>query len=301
MKQIFGGLEGGGTKFVCVVGNSPERIVDEVRFPTTTPKETLQKAIGFFESHSLTAIGLASFGPLDLHPESSTYGHILSTPKPGWSHTDILGAFRRRFNIPVAFDLDVNAAAFGEFHLVENNRHLDSLVYFTIGTGIGAGIISNQVLTRGLQHPEVGHIYIPHDLLADPFPGMCPFHGDCLEGLASGPAVEERWGQKGAHLSSDHPAWELEATYIAYALCNTILTISPQRIILGGGVMQQDHLFPLVRNKVKKFLNGYIDSPVFSGTLEYFIVPPALGTRSGVLGALEMARNLTSELHTKVI
>ncbi len=293
--QLFGGMEGGGTKFVCAVGTGPDDIRDEIRYPTTTPDETLHRAVDFFKKHNVAAIGLAPFGPLDLNPNSPTYGSITATPKPGWSNTDIIGPFRRAFDIPLAFDLDVNAAAFGECTWVPANRELDSLVYYTIGTGIGAGVIAGGKIVHGLTHPEAGHMRIPHDRTKDPFAGNCPFHGDCFEGLATGPALAARWGQPGDSLPDDHPAWDLEAGYIAAALVNTILLLSPQRIVLGGGVMQRTHLVPLVRAKVKEMLNGYVASPVFSGSLDEFIVPPALGNKSGILGAMAMARSKMEE------
>jgi fructokinase len=294
-KIIFGGMEGGGTKFVCAVGTGLDDIREEIRFATTTPDETLAQAIAFFKKHNAAAIGLAPFGPLDLDSSSPCYGSITATPKPGWSGTNILAAFRRAFDIPLAFDLDVNAAAFGEYTCIPANRGLDTFVYFTIGTGIGAGVITYGELIHGLTHPEAGHMRLPHDLAKDPFPGICPFHVDCFEGLAAGPALEARWGQLGQALPDNHPAWELETGYISSALVNIILTISPQRIVLGGGVMERRFLFPLIRVKVKEFLNGYVASPVFAGELDDFIVPPALGKRSGILGAIAMAKLLAKK------
>jgi len=290
MKKLYGGMEGGGTKFVCAVGSGPDEIVEEVRFPTTTPGETLGQAIVFFQKYSLSAIGLAPFGPLDLNPASPTYGSITTTPKPGWAGTHLVAAFKNAFDIPLAFELDVSAAAFGEYTWIPENRNLDSLVYFTIGTGIGAGVITNGKITHGLTHPEAGHMRLPHDYKKDPFPGDCPFHGDCFEGMASGPALARRWRKPAETLPDDHPAWELEAAYIAYALVNVILLLSPQRIVLGGGVMEHEPLFPAIRGKVQGLLNSYIASPVLTGTMIDFIVPPALGKRSGVLGALALAK-----------
>ncbi len=293
MEKLYGGMEGGGTKFVCAVGTRPDEIIDEIRFPTTTPEETLDQAIAFFKKFNLDAIGLAPFGPLDLNPASPAFGSITVTPKPGWSNTDILGRFRRHFDIPMAFDLDVNLAAFGEYHWLPENRGLDSLVYFTIGTGIGAGVIVHGKVVHGLTHPEAGHMRLPHDWQKDPFPGSCPFHGDCFEGLANGPAIGNRWGQQGNMLSDDHPAWELEAEYIAHALANVIFLLSPQRIVLGGGVMERRQLFPLIRRKVREDLNGYIVSSVMTGSLNEYIVSPSLGKRSAILGAIAMAKQLT--------
>lgn len=292
MKKLIGAMEGGGTKFVCAVGSGPDEIVEEVRFPTTTPNETLGQAIAFFQKYNLSAIGLASFGPLDLNTASPTYGSITTTPKPGWTGTDVLAAFQHTFNMPLAFELDVNAAAFGEYSWIPDNKRLESLVYFTIGTGIGAGIIINGKVTHGLTHPEAGHMRLPHDRKKDPFPGTCPFHGDCFEGMASGPALARRWGKPAEMLPDDHPAWEQEALYIAYALANVILTLSPQRIVLGGGVMEHQSLFPSIRGKVRGLLNGYLTSPMLTGTMEDYIVPPALGKRSGMLGALALAETL---------
>jgi len=291
MHKLYGGMEGGGTKFVCAVGRGPDEIIAETRFPTAMPDETLDQAVAFFKKYPLAAIGLAPFGPMDLNPASLGYGSITATPKPGWSNADILGRFRSQFDLPLAIDLDVAAAAFGEFFWLPENQGLESLVYFTIGTGIGAGSIIHGKVVHGLTHPEGGHIRIPHDWKKDPFTGTCPFHGDCFEGLANGPAIAKRWGQPAESLPADHPAWELEATYIAHALNSVIYLISPQRIVLGGGVMQQPQLFPLIRQKVREELNGYIPSPVFNSTMEGYIVPPGLGKRSGILGAMAMAKN----------
>lgn len=291
MTKLYGGMEGGGTKFVCAVGTGSGNIIDEIRIPTTSPSETIDQAVGFFLNFDLAAIGLAPFGPLDLNPASSTFGSITSTPKPGWSETNIVAPFQKAFHIPISIDLDVNAAAFGEFSLIPDNRALDSLAYFTIGTGIGAGFIINRKVTHGLSHPEAGHMRLPHDRKRDPFPGICPFHGDCFEGMASGPALASRWRKPAETLPNNHPAWDLEAMYIAYALVNVILTVSPQRIVLGGGVMNHKQLFPSIRAKVEKLLNGYPAMPVLTGSMEEYIVPPALGNRSGVLGAMALAKS----------
>jgi fructokinase len=289
MEKLYGGMEGGGTKFVCAVGTGPDEIIAETRFPTTTPEETLEQAIAFFKKYKLAGIGLAPFGPLDLNPASPGYGSITATPKPGWSNANILGTFRKQFDLPMAFDLDVNAAAFGEFTWVPENQGLESLVYFTIGTGIGAGILFDGKVVHGLTHPEAGHVQLPHDRQKDPFAGVCPFHGDCFEGLANGPAIAKRWGLVAQSLPVNHPAWELEATYIAEALSATIYLVSPQRIVLGGGVMEQSQLFPLIRQKVCENLNSYIASPVITAGMDEYIVAPSLGKRSGILGAMAMA------------
>lgn len=293
LNKLYGGIEGGGTKFVCMVAKSPDAVVDSVRIPTTTPAETIDNVIAFFspyvQGEELTAIGFATFGPVDLHPESPTFGYITSTPKPGWAHSDLLSRLRQEFRLPLIFESDVNAAAWGEYFWNEDNHQCDSLLYYTIGTGIGAGIVINGQLVHGLVHPEAGHIRIPHDWQADPYPGHCPFHGDCFEGLACGPAINARWGQPAETLPVDHPAWELESAYIALAVSNAICTVSPEKIVLGGGVMQQQQLFPLVRQKVKAYLNGYIQAPTLLEAVDDYIVPPSLGNRSGVLGAVALA------------
>ena len=292
MHALYGGIEAGGTKFICAVGTGPEDIRSEIRFPTTQPSETLQMAVDFFNEQEkkfgkLTALGIASFGPVDLNPASPFYGFITSTPKPGWANTDIVGIIRKEIPIPIGFDTDVNGAALGEWRWGAA-QGLDTFIYLTIGTGIGGGAMVNGNLVHGMLHPEMGHILVPHDHQLDPFPGSCPYHGDCLEGLSTGPALEKRWGQRGETLPIDHPAWGLEANYIAQALMNFVLTLSPQRIILGGGVMQQQQIFPLIRAKVQKSLNGYIRSEQILEQMDQYIVPPALGGRAGVLGAIAL-------------
>lgn len=284
---LYGAIEAGGTKFVCAVGTSPDDL-RETRFPTTTPGETIARAIEFFRTQPrVAAIGIGSFGPIDLHRDSPTYGYITTTPKPGWQNTDLAGAIRRALDVPVEFDTDVNAAALGE-HRWGAARGLDSFIYLTIGTGIGGGGLVSGKLMHGLIHPEMGHIRLPHDFARDPFPGACPFHADCLEGLASGPALEKRWGARAETLPPDHPAWALEAHYLALALVNYICTLSPQRIILGGGVMEQAHLFPLIRREVVQLLNDYVQAPAITEQIDTYIVPPTLGARAGVLGALAL-------------
>ena len=293
---LFGGVEGGGTKFLCVIGRGPDEVVAEGRIATTTPQATLSETVEFFRSESarvgtLAAIGIGSFGPVDLHEASPTWGYITTTPKPGWEHTDVAGRLRRDLGVPVAFDTDVNAAALGEARWGAA-RGLDSFVYLTVGTGIGGGGLLGGRPLHGLVHPEMGHLLLPRDRAADPFPGMCPFHGDCLEGLASGPALLARWGQPAESLPEGHPAWPLEAHYLALAVVNFVCTLSPQRIILGGGVMDQGHLFPLIRREVVDLLNGYLRVGEILDGIDSYIVPPGLGNRSGRLGALAMAERL---------
>ena len=295
MSVLFGGIEAGGNKFVCAVGAGPDDLRAYVRIATTTPAETIARTVDFFtsqaEASSLIALGIGSFGPVDPLPSSSTFGHITSTPKPGWANIDLRGQIERALHLPVAFDTDVTAAALAE-HRWGAAMGLDSLVYVTIGTGIGGGAMVNGSLLHGLIHPEMGHIRIPHDRDADPYGGNCPYHGDCFEGLACGPAIEARWGCSPNDLPSDHKAWHLEARYIAHGMANLICTLSPQRIVMGGGVMRQRHLFPLVRRQIQENLNGYVRAPEILDHIDDFIVPPALGDRSGVLGAIALAQDL---------
>lgn len=291
--ELVGGIEAGGTKFVCAVGTGPGDIRAEVRFPTTTPEETIDRAVAFFREQGLAeplrAVGIAAFGPLDPRLESPSFGHITTTPKPGWADTDLAGAIVEALDVPIGFDTDVNGAGLGEWRWGAA-QGLDTFIYLTIGTGIGGGGLINGRLMHGLIHPEMGHIRLPHDWSADPFPGRCPYHGDCLEGMASGPAMAERWGSPADTLPADHPAWELEAHYLAAALHTFICTLSPQRIILGGGVMQQPHLFPLVRRKVQESLAGYVQSPAILSAIDEYIVPPSLGAQAGVLGAFALGQ-----------
>ncbi|MGD9723977.1 MAG: ROK family protein [Pirellulales bacterium] len=294
MAQLVGGIEAGGTKFVCALGTGPDDIRAQTRIATTTPSETIGAAIAFFREQGRAvgqpaAIGIASFGPIDPDPRSPSFGHITATPKPGWSQTDLAGEVRRACGLPVGFDTDVNAAALGEQRWGAG-RGIDDLIYITIGTGIGGGGLLGGKLMHGLIHPEMGHMRIPHDLAADPYAGHCPFHGDCWEGLASGPAMSERWKQAADTLPADHPAWALEAHYLALALVNVICTVSPRRIILGGGVMSHEPLFPLVRGNVQQLLNRYVQAPAVLDDIERYIVPPGLGQRSGVLGAFALAQ-----------
>jgi fructokinase len=290
MTPQYGGIEAGGTKFVCAIGSGPDDVRAEVRFATTTPRETIGQALDFFRTHGadLAAVGIASFGPVDLDPASPTYGFITTTPKPGWQNTDLAGAVGRGLDLPVGFDTDVNGAALGE-HRWGAAQGLDTFVYLTIGTGIGGGGLVGGRLMHGLVHPEMGHVRLPHDRDADPFDGICPYHGDCLEGLASGPALEARWGQAGEDLPADHPAWPLQAHYLALALMNLVSTLSPQRIILGGGVMKKEQLFARIRTNVQTLLNGYVQSPAILEHIDRYIVPPALGGKAGVLGAIALA------------
>lgn len=293
MRRLYGAIEAGGTKFVCMVGTGPDDIRAEVRFATTSPEQTIARALEFLTAEQqregpLAAVGIASFGPIDPHPDSPTYGFITSTPKPGWANTPIAGAIARALRVPVGFDTDVNGAALAEWRWGAA-RALHSFIYLTVGTGIGGGGLMDGRLMHGLIHPEMGHIRIPHDRLADPFAGSCPFHGDCLEGLASGPAMQARWGEPAESLEDDHTGWTLEAHYLALALANFVCTLSPQRIILGGGVMSNRALLPLIRREVVRLLNNYIRAPQILDAIDEYIVEPGLGNRAGALGALALA------------
>jgi len=246
--SIFGCIEAGGTKFVCGVGTSPDDL-EVAAFPTQSPDVTLENVIGFFRERAgsqLSAVGIGSFGPVDLRPDSTTFGYITSTPKAGWQQYDLAGTVGRALEVPVGFDTDVNAAAAGEARWGAG-RGIANFIYLTVGTGIGGGAIVNGEVIHGLLHPEMGHIRVPHDLATDPYPGGCPYHQDCLEGLASGPALQARWGKPAQEWPPDHPGWKLEARYLALGLATWVCTLSPERIVLGGGVMQQEQLYPRVR------------------------------------------------------
>jgi fructokinase len=298
MSDLFGGVEGGGTKFVCTVASGPEDIRAELRYPTTTPDETIGRAIDFFEEQQrkhgkLAALGLGSFGPIDLNPDSATWGYITSTPKPGWKNTDLVGRMKDRFDLPIAWDTDVNAAALGE-HVWGAAQGLDTFIYLTIGTGVGGGGMVRGQLMHGIVHPEMGHIALPHDKEADPYPGRCPFHGDCLEGMAAGPAIDERWGVSSKELAPDHEAWVLEAAYLALGLRTFVCTLSPQRIIMGGGVMKVDGLFPRVRKRLQGLLNGYVQHGAILDDIDNYVVWPALGDQAGMLGGIALAQRALS-------
>lgn len=292
--MLYGGIEVGGTKIICAVGTGPADVQAELRYPTTTPGETIARAIAFFQQYQLAAVGIGSFGPVSLDRHAQDYGFITTTPKPGWAHTDLVGQFGQALGVPIGFDTDVNAAALGEWRWGAG-QGLDTFLYLTVGTGIGGGGISNGRLMHGLLHPEMGHILLPHDRQIDPFAGNCPYHADCLEGLASGPALKARWGVPGESLPPEHPAWALEAHYLALGCVAFVCTLSPQRIILGGGVMNQGHLFPLIRQYVQSLLNEYIQSPSILEEIDTYIMPPSLGSRVGVLGALALAEQATVE------
>lgn len=289
----IGGIEAGGTKMVCAIGDENGKIMDRVTFPTRGPKETFEDMIEYFKRWEIEALGIGCFGPIDLNKNSATYGYITSTPKPGWRDTDVVGSFKAALGVPVGFDTDVNGAILGEVTWGAA-KGADSAIYITIGTGVGVGVYVNGGLLHGLVHPEAGHMLLAKHP-SDTYEGKCPYHMTCLEGLAAGPAIEARWGRKGAELTEKSEVWELEAFYIAQAVTNYILAYSPQKIILWGGVMHQESLFPMVRKKVKEMLNGYISHEMIFTKIDEYIVKPALGEDPGILGAIKLGLLALSE------
>ena len=279
-------IEAGGTKFICGIGNEKGEIFEKISIPTTVPEETMKKVIEYFKEKEFEAMGIGSFGPIDPVKSSETYGCISKTPKPHWSDYNIVGELKKNFNVPMEFDTDVNGAALGE-SLWGAGKGLNNVMYITVGTGIGAGAVVNGKMLQGLTHPEMGHISIKRNE-NDKYKGKCPFHSDCLEGLASGPAIEERWGEKGYNLEDKNEVWELEAYYLAQALVNYILILSPERIIMGGGVMKQKHMFPLIRKNVKEFLNGYVHKKEILEDIDNYIVYPGLEENAGLMGSLAL-------------
>ena len=286
--KLFGGIEVGGTKTIVAVVSTQGEILERDQFPTTNAGDTYRRAADFCmaaaETSSLEAIGVGHFGPLSIDPRATNYGQMLRTPKPGWSNIDVRGALTPLFDCALHVDTDVNAALRGELKWGAL-RTVGDAVYVTVGTGIGAGMVSGGRFVNGRLHPEVGHMLLPRFTDDADFAGSCPFHGaQCAEGLASGPAIAKRWSTEGVNLESDHPAWDLEARYLAALCANLALVIAPQRIVLGGGVMQQTQLFDSIRRRVDEYLRGYPDTPAPD-----FIVPPGLGPNAGVLGAAAIA------------
>ncbi len=288
----IGALEAGGTKMVCAVGNEKGEILDRMTIPTETPEITIPRLLNYFKEKEPEAMGIGCFGPVDLNKHSRTYGYITTTPKLEWKNFDMVGAFKNALQIPVGFDTDVNGAALGEATW-GITRGLENSIYITVGTGVGMGIIANGKLLHGMLHPEAGHLLLrkhPSDF----YEGKCPYHGACLEGLAAGPAIEARWGKKGAELSDRSDVWKLEAYYIGQALVDLILVLSPQRIVLGGGVMHQAQMLPLVKEEVKRQLNGYICTKELED-MDSYIVLPSLNDNQGIMGALQLALNEKGE------
>ena len=292
---LFGGIEAGGTKIVCAVGVGPDRILDRTTIPTTTPAETLGRVIEYFRrqraaGREIAALGVASFGPLDLTAGSATFGHITTTTKPGWAGTDLVGTLREGLDVSIALDTDVNGAAYGE-HRWGAGRGDDTVAYVTVGTGIGGGAIVHGLPLHGLLHPEMGHLHVQRHP-ADDFAGSCPFHGDCLEGLASGPAIERRAGRAAADLGPAHQDMVLiEAHYLAQLMTSLIYMLMPHRIVIGGGVLNLAGLIEAVRAATTARLGKALDAVPATGRMDEYIVSPGLGALSGVLGALGLAEH----------
>jgi len=290
MPKPYGGVETGGTWCVCAVGTGPDDIRAHERFATSSPQETLDRIERFFAQHEpVAAIGVGSFGPVDVARDSPTWGFVTTTPKPGWQHTAVAPVLRDRLNVEVVFDTDVNAAAVGEQRWGAG-RDAASICYLTVGTGVGGGLAIEGRPWHGLIHPEVGHLRIPHDRSRDPFAGACPVHGDCWEGLASGTAIAERWQADPKQLHDEHPAWALEAEYLALGILSIVCVASPERVVIGGGVMSRPTLSAMVRTRLRELVGGYLDSPLLAGDIDGYLVAPALGDRAGVLGAIALAR-----------
>ncbi len=285
----YGTLEAGGTKMVLSIGNGNNELTEQTSIPTEAPEITIPAMIEWFAPRNIDALGIGTFGPVDLNEKSPRYGWITKTPKLSWCDHPLMPPLRDALGVPALIDTDVNAAALAEWKLGAA-RGLNSCMYVTVGTGIGAGLVIEGNLVHGLMHPELGHMLL-RPAENDPAPdGFCPYHKACLEGLASGPAIEKRWGKKAYELPEGHPAWALEAEYLAQMCVNAVCAFSPEKIILGGGVMQQKHLFPLIRRRTAELLNGYIVHPAIMEDIDSYIIEPGLGTRSGATGALLLAK-----------
>ncbi len=295
-QPLIAAIEMGGTKVVCGIGTGPHDILETGRIPTTTPEETLEAVSRWLSKAKTThgpfaAIGIGSFGPVDLNPDSESYGFITTTPKPYWQHTDVVRFFKNRFKVPVGFDTDVNAAVLAEY-LWGAGQGKDPLVYITVGTGVGGGVLIHGQLLHGVMHPEIGHLIVPppQNSLAIQRECQCPFHKSCVEGYVSGTSIAKRWGVKADALPPEHPAWEEIADVMGHALMNLTLSLCPKRIILGGGVMEQPHLIPLIRGKLMQQMNGYLLVPELGHDIDSYLTSPGLGARSGLLGSLALGR-----------
>lgn len=289
----FGALEAGGTKMVCAIGDENGNILERISIPTGTPENTMPPMIAFFKERSIDALGIGCFGPVDLDRNSPTYGYITSTPKLAWTNYPIVAEFEKALGVPVGFDTDVNGSALGEATW-GCTRNVKNSIYITIGTGVGVGVIVDGKPYHGMIHPEGGHILLNRHP-NDPMVGSgCPFHENCMEGLAAGPSLEKRWGVKGAELADRKEVWELEAYYIGQAITNYIMILSPERIIVGGGVMHQDCLLPMIRQEVKKQMNGYIRGKGMED-LDNYIVGVSLNDNQGAMGAVKLAMDALKE------
>lgn len=284
---MLGAIEAGGTKFVCAVSDNDLKIIDTVKFPTTTPAETLIKIVAFFKPYTLSAVGVGSFGPIGINPDTNDYGHILNTPKLAWRQFDLRGALKTALNVPIYWTTDVNIAAYGEM-MAGAGQGYSNIVYLTVGTGIGAGVITAGEFYYGIAHTEIGHTLLQKQA-ADSFAGSCPYHQDqCAEGLAASPAIEQRCRQKAEKIGATDPVWAIEADYLAQLCHNITLTFAPEVIIFGGGVMHQQQLIPLIREKLATKINGYVELP----SLTDYVVPVGLGDQAGLTGGLYLAQKL---------
>lgn len=293
--MLLGGIEAGGTKMVCAVGDENGNLIDRISIPTLQPEETFAEMINYFKRYEIKALGIGSFGPIDLNRQSKTYGYITTTPKSGWMNCNIVGVMKEALNVPIGFDTDVNGAVLGEVAW-GSAKGCETAIYITIGTGVGVGVFVNGGLLHGLIHPEAGHMLISRHS-NDTYKGRCPFHSNCVEALASGPAIMERWGVPAAELADRKEVWKLEAYYIAQAITNYILTYSPEKVILWGGVMHQEQMFSLVRKQVKQMLNGYLSHTMIEEQIENYIVPPVLGDNAGILGAIRLGMDCIKEVN----
>ncbi len=297
-KQLIGAVEAGGTKFVAALATSDGAILARTRIPTETPATTFPALAAFFRAAAAThgpiaAFGIASFGPLDIDPASPAYGTFTTTPKPGWSGARFHDCLAE-FGAPIAVETDVNGAALGEWASgagAELSRTGSTLAYTTIGTGIGTGIVQSGRPLAGFSHFESGHIPVPRDPATDPFAGLCPYHGDCLEGLAAGPAIAARWGES-LSANPDPARIALIAGYIAQLAATLVLLHMPDRLVFGGGVMKAPGLLGAVRSATEARLGGYIAAPQLDPGLTRYIVAPALGDDAGITGAVMLGRAL---------
>ncbi|MGT2910315.1 fructokinase ScrK [Streptococcus cameli] len=291
MTKLYGSLEAGGTKFICAVGDENFEVVEKVQFPTATPDEAIAQTIAFFKKHEeqLAGVAIGSFGPIDIDEASPTYGYITTTPKPHWANVDLVGSISKEFNVPFYFTTDVNSSAFGEALV---RKDVDSLVYYTIGTGIGAGAIQRGEFVGGMGHTEAGHVFVaPHPTdVKNGFTGVCPFHKGCLEGMAAGPSLEARTGIRGELIEADSEVWDIQAYYIAQAAIQATLLYRPQVIVFGGGVMAQEHMVKRVHTQFEELLNGYLPVPDLS---EYIVTPAVPENGSATLGNFALAKQIS--------
>jgi len=291
--MLYGAIEAGGTKFVCAVVDEAMTILETVTIPTDDPSLTMSETIKFFKKHDLKSIGIGTFGPVEINPDSPDYGKILNTPKLKWRNFNIFESLKHEFDVPIKIDTDVNAAALGEY-MEGYGADKRSVLYLTVGTGVGGGFAIEGQTLYGLTHPEMGHLLV-RPVEGDDFAGHCPTHGNCLEGMVAGPAIEARYGIKGHELGEDHVVWDYVADYLGQALMAYNLILSPEIILIGGGVSQQAHLFPKIRQAFKKHMNGYMDHPILKGQLDDYIMYPKNGQKAGLIGAMYLAKQAAGE------